>query len=191
VGASGLAGASRNENPRAKRTREVVVDRSWLEQRALAYLNRFDASVARLRSVLTRAVRRYERDPDARVARAAEVEALLQRYVASGVLNDERHAAVLARSQRARGASARKIAEKLRLRGVGADAARAALVAVAHEATELDAARAFVRRKRLGPHRSPEVRAEFARKDLAALARAGFDFETARRALTSEVEPEE
>jgi len=42
------------------------------------------------------------------------------------------------------------------------------------------------RRRRLGPYRMPEVRAERRDKDLAALARAGFDYDTARRVIEAE-----
>jgi regulatory protein len=48
---------------------------------------------------------------------------------------------------------------------------------------ELEAARAYVRRRRLGPHRPESERLENRRRDLAALARHGFDHETAVRAL--------
>jgi len=48
---------------------------------------------------------------------------------------------------------------------------------------ELAAARALVKKKRLGASRPPAERAEHRRRDLATLARAGFDFDTARRAL--------
>jgi regulatory protein len=40
-----------------------------------------------------------------------------------------------------------------------------------------------VRRRRLGPHRPEAERQENRRRDLAALARQGFDHETAIRAL--------
>jgi regulatory protein len=48
---------------------------------------------------------------------------------------------------------------------------------------ELDAARAFARKRRLGPHREPDQRAQHRQKDLAALARQGFSFDTAKKAL--------
>jgi regulatory protein len=48
---------------------------------------------------------------------------------------------------------------------------------------ELEAARAYVRKRRLGPHRSPEKRAEYRQKDLASVARQGFSFDIAKKAL--------
>ena len=48
---------------------------------------------------------------------------------------------------------------------------------------ELEAARAYVRIRRLGPYRSADARDEYRQKDLAALARQGFSFDTAKQAL--------
>jgi len=49
--------------------------------------------------------------------------------------------------------------------------------------SELEAAQAFARRRRLGPHRKPETREAFRRKDLMAMARAGFNYDTASRVV--------
>jgi regulatory protein len=49
--------------------------------------------------------------------------------------------------------------------------------------SELEAARAYVRRRRLGPFRPEAERQPNRQRDLAALARTGFDHETAIRAL--------
>jgi hypothetical protein len=35
----------------------------------------------------------------------------------------------------------------------------------------------------LGPHRKPELRDEYRRKDLMAMARAGFNYDTASRVV--------
>ncbi len=48
---------------------------------------------------------------------------------------------------------------------------------------ELMAARAYVRRRRLGLHRPKDERTLRRQRDLAALGRAGFSYEIARRAL--------
>jgi regulatory protein len=49
--------------------------------------------------------------------------------------------------------------------------------------SELTAARALVRKRKLGHYRAESERGEYARKDLGILARAGFDYETAKTAL--------
>ena len=148
-----------------------------LEEAALRYLNRFDCSVQKLRSYLASFVRKRAGD----AALAAHVESLLERYRASGVLNDARFAENLAERLKGRGASRRMVEQKLRTRGITRDVAEQ--VARSSPGSDLEAARAFVRRRRLGSHRPEAERAAKRRRDLAALARQGFDHDTALRAL--------
>ena len=161
--------------------------RETLDRAALRYLERFDSSAANLRRVLAGHVRRAARAHSELDVPAAErlVDELIERYLASGLLDDARYAESLARGLRGRGASRRGIQHKLRARGVDAEAIDEAIASAGRDSddAELDAARAFVRRRRLGPHRPEPERAERYQRDLAALARAGFSFEVARRAL--------
>jgi regulatory protein len=71
----------------------------------------------------------------------------------------------------------------LRARGIGAEVVQQLLPRADSAGTELEAAQAFARRRRLGPHRKPETREAYRRKDLMALARAGFDYDTASRVI--------
>ena len=148
-----------------------------LEAAALRYLNRFDCSVDKLRRHLRSLIRKRKAD----AALVEHVERLLERYRASGVLNDERFAKNLAERLQTRGASRRLVEQKLRTRGIAKDLAQGA--ARESPGSELDAARAFVRRRRLGAFRPEAERAAKRHKDLAALARQGFDHDTASRAL--------
>jgi regulatory protein len=157
---------------------KAELDAAGLEEAALSYLNRFDCSAARLKKQLASVVRR--RGADITKFRP-QIDALVERYQSSGLLNDERFAARLATRLRERGASRRAILMKLRLRGITSTVAEAS-VDVKRD-SELESARAYARRRRLGPHRPEAERAANRRKDLAALARAGFDHETAVRAL--------
>jgi len=169
-------------NKRKPTAPQPVADASTLEQVALRHLNRFDATVAGMRRILGAHCRRAGLGQ----AEARElIEALLARYSASGLLDDARYAAAAAHGQRRRGASRRAIEQKLMQRGVAPADARAAIDDADSEAddAELTAALAFARRRRLGQHRAPADRTKFRQKDLAALARAGFDIDTARRAL--------
>ena len=124
---------------------------------------------------------------------AAIIDELLARYQASRLLDDKRYARALATSLRARGSSRRSIIGKLCARGVPAALARTALEAVDTEAVEtetadaeLTAAIALVRKRRLGPHRPESERETEQRRDLNRLARAGFSFDVARRALRAD-----
>src|SRR5690606_5318904 len=154
-----------------------------LEAAALAYLERFDASAAALGQVLLRRARkRGVADLDAVRAR---IERILERYRSSGILNDRRYAATLAAGLRRRGCSRLAIRHKLRSKGIASDDIELVLGELDGDAPdpELEAAKALARRRRLGPYRQKQADPTQRRKDLAALARAGFSYETAVRAL--------
>lgn len=163
-----------NKKPRDKGPLEPQA----LDALALRYLDRFDCSVQKLRSHLQQAIRKRGGDQD---ALGRHVDALLERYQASGLLNDARFAENLAVRLKERGGSRRAIVQKLRQRGITSGVADAS-VSRSPQA-ELEAAKAFVRRRRLGPHRPEAERQPNRQRDLAALARRGFDHETAIRAL--------
>jgi len=169
--------------------RSGPLTRDELDAAALRYLDRFDSSAKNLERVLLGYVKRAadERGADAAEGRAL-VDELLSRYESSGLLDDARFAGTLASGLRRRGASSRAIGHKLRARGVSEEVASQALAGVDADAgkeAELDAARAFVRRRRIGGFRPAAERGACYRRDLGALARAGFDMDVARRALGS------
>ena len=45
----------------------------------------------------------------------------------------------------------------------------------------------LAKKKHIGPFRSEALRAEFRQKDMAALARAGFDYDVVQRVMETEV----
>jgi regulatory protein len=116
------------------------------------------------------------------------VDALIARYLEKGLLNDRAYAVQAASSLARRGASRFSIAGKLAQKGVDKELATQAIADLDGEggASELAAACALVRRRRLGPYRAPGKRAEFRDKDLASLARAGFRLDLARRVLRAQ-----
>ena len=173
---------SSDEKPKQKRPPNVT--RAGIEASALRYLERFDCSEAKLRRVLGARIAKAARAGVAEAAAApAIVEELLARYQSSGLIDDQRFAKNFAARQRDRGMSGRMIEQKLRARGISAELVQQLLPRNESASSELEAARAFARRRRLGPHRKPEVRDAYRRKDLMALARAGFDYDTATRVI--------
>jgi regulatory protein len=170
----------------------VEVTPAALSQVAIRYLNRRDASRQRLTTHLEDWIRRRGNPPDPAPARPL-IRELVERYEASGVMNEQRLATNAVESLRARGQSSRAISYKLKQRGVETTAIDSALAVdrAQNKNAELEAATALVRKKRLGPFRPAAERAEKRQRDLAALARAGFDFETARRALGASSEDDE
>lgn len=163
------------------------VTREELDDAALRYLDRFDVSVASMRRMLARYLTRARAKQRDVSAAGPIIEELLTRYAESGILSDERFAARMAEGLRRRGASRRGIEHKLRARGVNGDIAKDAILGVDAEASqdaELQAAKALVRRRKLGPFRKDSAeRAEKQQRDLGVLARAGFSFDVAKRAL--------
>jgi regulatory protein len=157
-----------------------------LEKAAAFYLERYASSAENLRRVLLRRVAKAARgDAEAAQAGRAAVDSLLARYVAAGLLDDRRYAEAKAAGLARAGASRFQIRGKLMQKGVACDAVAHAVAALDErgEGSELTAAAALIRRKRLGPYRRAEDRAAFRAKDLAALARAGFAVDLAQRLL--------
>ncbi|WP_434617011.1 regulatory protein RecX [Azospirillum sp. B2RO_4] len=166
----------------------------YLENAALHYLERFASSTANLRRVLMRKVdlsaKAHGTD---REEGARWIDELLARYVRSGLLNDETYARMRTESLHRRGASTRLIAQKLAGKGIGRDEADKALDSLREDVgpdLDLTAALALAKRRRLGPYRRPEQRAAHRDKDMAALGRAGFGYEIARRVVDAE-DPDE
>ncbi len=160
-----------------------------LHKAALRYIDRYATSTANLRRVLLgrveRAARAHGSDRD---AGKAAVEQILARLLEAGLLDDELYAAGQARRHLRTGGSARYMSAKLAAKGLGQatiERAVAGLEGLVPD-PELSAALAFARRKRLGPYRPTEQRAERRERDLAALDRRGFDLEIARKVIDAE-----
>lgn len=155
-----------------------------LERAAIAYLERYGGSAERLRRALRR---RLERAADGRGVELAGIDAVeevIAKLTRLGYVDDARWASSRVRVLRRRGKSARAIRASLVGQGVD-DAVREALE---DRVAELEAARALVRRRRLGPHRPAELRASERARDLARLARAGFSYAVALAALEGDQE---
>ena len=168
-----------------------------LDNAALFYLQRFASSAANLRRVLLRridkAARLMEDEEAAETLRTQGsdwVDALIERYRSSGLLDDATYAEARARSLHRRGAPLKAIAYGLRTKGVDADTASETLdrLREEHPDADLSAALAFARRRRLGPFRPAELRAQHRDKDLATMGRAGFSYELARKVVEREEE---
>lgn len=160
-----------------------------LENAALAYLGRFASSAENLRRVLMRRVERSARVHGTdRGEGAAIVAALIERYQRAGLLNDAAYAEGRAASLHRRGLALGRIGARLAEKGVAREDIAAALAKLAECApdVELAAALHLARRRRLGPYRRPEERAAKRERDLAAMGRAGFSYDLARRVIDAE-----
>lgn len=161
---------------------------SYLENAALHYLQRYASSTANLRRVLMRKVDRSVKHwGGEREGLAAQVETVIGKLAGLGYLDDMAYAEQKVRSLHRQGKAGRVIRAALAAKGVDAELAGQAWGALAEEVAEPDLAAAIrlARKRRLGPFRA-ENRAEMRQKDLAALARAGFDFDIARRVIEAD-----
>ena len=176
--------------PEAPAAAAEVMTAAALHEAALDYLARYAASTTRLRRVLERRVRRRTADRNAIEAARQIIAEIIAKLTAQGLLEDGRYAATRAESLTRQGRSRRWIEAKLSADGIASPLIRNALEALpgSRAQSELAAAVAFAKRRRFGPFRTPKRRDReelkaLANKELAALARAGFDHRTARTVL--------
>ena len=157
-----------------------------LENIALFYLEHYETSQARLKQVLLRRVAKARREGlELSEDVPAWINEVCAKMVRLGYVNDRRYAENIWRSYGAAGKSVRWIVAKLKQAGIAED-----IIAQTMDAEEVmtdsQAAALFVAKKKLGKYRPKEQQAAYAQKDLARLARAGFSYETAQKALWSE-----
>ena len=186
------------ERPGRQRKRESrpagpAPDAAALREAALLHLSRFAASEAQLAAVLGRRIERWARRAEAEGRDAAAVvrdrdqaRAAIAPVIAAlrdlGVLNDAEFAASRAKRLTREGRSRRATLAHLAARGIRQETAEEILPE--DDARDLAAACAFLRRRRLPPFAAGDrLRA------LAALARAGYDRDTAEQAL--DLDPED
>ena len=171
---------------RPRRRGPKPITPTYLENAALYYLERFASSSAHLKRVLMRKVMRAAAAGHGDVGEGERlVDALIVRYLAAGLVDDKAYARQRAASLRRRGNSRFAIRGKLALKGVESALVQSTLAELEPDDAqgEIAAAAALVRRRRLGPFRSSAARKDAWQKDLAALARAGFSLDVARRVL--------
>jgi regulatory protein len=180
-------------NPGPRRTsppKPKPVTAARLEKAALHYLGRYASSAQNLRRVLIRRLKRARLAPDdpAYGAALGWIEDLLARFQASGLVDDRTYAEAQAASFHRRGLSRAAIGRRLGVKGVGRDQVAAALATLEETSgdTDLRAALTLARRRRLGPFRAKSERRARRTRDLAALGRAGFGYQIARKVIDAE-----
>lgn len=156
---------------------------------AFAYLERFDASPERLRAVLRRRIARARADgaaidAEAEAAAQTAIDAAVADCVRLGLVDADGYAERRLRGALRRGASPRLAVADATAKGRDGDAARRAYERLADEtpALEVEAARAYLKRRRLGPFATradPDGRM----KAVTALRRRGFSRAAAETAV--------
>ena len=195
---------------RRRRTRKAPprVSAGDFQRAALRHLERYPSSAAGLRAVLQRRAQRshdYHGDENSQTETEALIEAAVLKMTELGFLDDRRYGQALARRLRSRGGSLRKIAAQLHQKGIPSELRDELLAEAGGSEAELEAALTYARRRRLGVYRRndplKEAEAEPGesedneiadarrlrrKRELGALARAGFGFDIAARVLGGE-----
>tara|TARA_R110001599_G_scaffold63065_3_gene175503 strand:+ start:5272 stop:5982 length:711 start_codon:yes stop_codon:yes gene_type:complete len=193
-------GGAKDRDPREPQKPRRVT-RDYLMNYATWYLERFAASRARLEKLMHGKIRlsvaEYGTDPQ-------EAEEWMKNVLSvcenAGFIDDTAYAKGRARSLLRKGKAIRVIAADLNARGIASDLIDDTITDLKHEANQtayeevrgtdpnIAAAAAYARRRRLGPFRRPDQRDEKRDKDLAALARQGFGYDTATRIINGEID---
>ena len=161
----------------------------YLQNAATFYLERYPSTAEGLRRVLERRVARA-RIADAPIVENVErvIAEMVAKFVAAGVIDDKAFAQTKARALHRRGTSNRLTRQKLKLAGIDGDTLDQAMAGLDQELDtdprqrEWKAATALARRRRLGPYRAKD-RKDHRNRDLAAMARAGFDYDVAKKVI--------
>lgn len=171
---------SRPEPKKPKLPRKITPE--YLENSGKFYLEKFPASVAHFRQVMARRIRKScMAHPDQDTATAlAQLETVIEKFIKAGFLNDAAFSEGLLYSLTRRGWSMRKIKMWMAQKGLPAPLIDQAVEETAADHSDLASAARWVRKKRMGPYAIGEAKPD---KWLSSLGRAGFDYETARRAL--------
>ncbi len=161
----------------------------YLENAALYHLERYATSRSHLARLLMMRVERSARAHGTdREEGAKQIDAILDKLVRNGLLDDRGYAETRARSLHRRGTSARGIRADLAAKGVAADLIESALTGLREQSAdpEVTAAIVYARKRRLGPYRVEAQRAEKRDRDMAALGRKGFSYDLVRRIIDAE-----
>ncbi len=176
--------AEASKKARTKTPRKIT--ESTLRNIALYYLQRYASSSENLKRVLMRRVHRAAQFHEMDISESEIwVDQLVQRLVHTGVVDDQAYAEGRMRALFRRGASPRTIAQRLKEKGVDDDLIEQTLSTLRDETSDpnLLAAIKLAKRRRLGPYQTEQRRTDRKDKDLAALARAGFDYQTALKVI--------
>lgn len=151
------------------------LDDAALREMALRQVARVATSRGKLLSYLKRKIKERGWGGE----QPADPEALADRFVALGYIDDAGFAVMKSGALARRGYGARRIDEELRAAGIGEEDREKADVQIASEAWT--AADRFARRKRVGPYATAALDPKQREKAIAAFLRAGHAYAVARR----------
>ncbi|MEQ8733629.1 MAG: RecX family transcriptional regulator [Rhodospirillaceae bacterium] len=168
--------------PERKVPRHITKDR--LRNIALYHLERFATNAENLRRVLYRRALKAARHHDTNLEEAKTwINEVVDALVRSGAIDDQEYANAKTLTLIRRGQSPRKIQAYLSSKGLDNETIKRALDIASESIVDpdMEAARAYALRRRFGPYRTTTPSSEQKQKELAALGRAGFRYDVARK----------
>lgn len=171
---------TREQQARDRSRTPRPLDEPLLRALGLAYVGRYATTQARLSAYLRRKVRERGWSP----AGEPPIDRLVSEFADLRYVDDAQFAESRAGALFRRGFGPRRVRAALHQAGIDSETAdeRSTLAPDA----AIEAARAFARRKRLGPFGAPDQDARTRQKAFAAMMRAGHSFSVARMILGEE-----
>lgn len=170
---------------RGKRRRKPPrpLDRERLEELALTYVARYATSTAKLEGYLARKLR--ERGWSEDEPAPPDVTGIVTRHVEAGHIDDAAYARTRAGSLLRRGYGNRRVEQTLYADGIEEEVRGQVRAGTARSR---EAAVALARRRRFGPFHRGAMDERARERQIAAILRAGHDFDAARTIVSAETE---
>ncbi len=192
------------ENSKAEGARKVKRSRKiserYLRNSGLYYLQRYTASTAHFRKVMTQKITKscdFHQDQDKEEC-LKHLETVIAEFLEMGYLDDSAYARGTVFSLRRKGLSARMIQMRMKQKGIDEEITTKMLDQYAYENPPYDdegdisedfrAAITLAKRKKIGPYylkpiKDEEEKQKLYARWLGAFGRAGFDYQTCRKVL--------
>ncbi len=157
------------------------ISEDYLTNAGKFYLERFPASTEQFRRVFTRRIRKSCQAHPSQLPEPCfeSLEKVIAKFQSVGFLDDAGYAGGLSRSLKNRGWPRGRIIMRLKEKGISAELIET-VVEDASPDDDFRNALVWIKRKKLGAYATKEKPFE---KALASLGRAGFDYNSASRAL--------
>lgn len=178
-----------NHKEKIKQKIPKRINEQYLHNSGLYYLQRYAASSEHFKTVMTRKIKKscaYHTDQNFEDC-LAFLPPLIEKFECSGLLNDDVYIRAKVQSFRRKGLSKMSITQKLLEKGINQEISQRYIHDYDSENgtknPELMAALTLCRKRKIGPYATTKKDDNELRKDLAKLARAGFSYEIAQKAL--------
>jgi regulatory protein len=172
---------TREQQPRDRSRTQRPLDEALLRALALSSVGRYATTQAKLSAYLRRKVRDRGWSPDG----APPIDRLVSEFAGLRYVDDDQFAETRAGALFRRGLGPRRVRAALHQAGIDSVTADVRSALAPEEA--MATARAFARRKRLGPFGPPDPDLRMRQRAFAAMIRAGHSVPVARLILDEEI----